>query len=207
MKLSSALGLPQDDRVHAVDAGLEVRVRAAHGVLNELLLAPGVCAVAGEPRAEEHVHARVDDESVALLGGGLANRPEPLRLPVGIAQPAGGVVGVLEVAAGEPGAAQQRHELGRVHVVAGLGVDGHGHIDVACDARGRAEHVIARRIRVIFVAEHRGHPPAGRRDHRKPSRDHRSRRRDVPGVRKQQRIAGAVQRPQQVTPALESGRL
>src|ERR671937_561623 len=35
------LGLPQGDRVHAIDAGLEVGVGAPHRVRNELLLSSG----------------------------------------------------------------------------------------------------------------------------------------------------------------------
>jgi len=55
------------------------------------------------------------------------------------------------------------------------------------------------------VAERRGHAAAGCRDHGKASRDHRSRCGHVPGVRKQERGAGAVQRPQQVALTLAVG--
>ena len=51
---------------------------------------------------EEDVDPSVDDERVALLRRGLANRREPLRVPVGIAKAPGRPVGVLEVAAGGP---------------------------------------------------------------------------------------------------------
>ena len=128
-------------------------------------------------------------------------------MPVGIAEAAGGVVGVLEIAAGGPGAAQRSDQLGGLHPVAGLGVDRHGHLDAPGDPRGRSEHLVARRTLVVLIAERVGHAPAGGGDHGIPGRDHGSRRGDVPGVRKQEGGAGAVQRPQQVAPALEVGRL
>ena len=74
-------------------------------------------------------------------------------MPVGIAEAAGGVVGVLEVAAGGPRAPQRSHQLGRLHPVAGLGVDRHGHVDAPGDPRGRGEHLVARRTLVVLVAE------------------------------------------------------
>ena len=124
-------------------------------------------------------------------------------MPVGIAEAAGGVVGVLEVAAGGPGDPQRGHQLGRLHAVAGLGVDRHGHLDAPCDPRGRGEHLVGRRTLVVLIAERRGNAAAGGRDHGKPSRDHGSRRGHVPGVRKQEGIARALQRSQQVAAALE----
>ena len=124
-------------------------------------------------------------------------------MPVGIAKAAGGVVGVLEVAAGGPGAPQLSHKLGRLHPVAGLGVDRHGHLDAPCDPRDRGEHLVGRRTFVVLIAERGGHAAAGGCDHRRPSRGHGSRRGHVPGVRKQEGVARAVQRPQQVAPALE----
>jgi hypothetical protein len=124
---------------------------------------------------------------------------------VGIAEAADGVVGVLEVAAGGPGAPQRSDQFGGLHPVAGLGVDGHGHIDAPCHPRGRGEHLAGRRTLLVLIAERRGHAGAGGRDHRKTSRDYRPRRGHVPGVRKQERGAGAVQRPQLVAQALEVG--
>ena len=50
--------LPQGDRVHAVDAGLEVGIRAPQRFGNELLLGPG--AGTGEEGTEEDVHPGVD---------------------------------------------------------------------------------------------------------------------------------------------------
>jgi hypothetical protein len=41
-------------------------------------------------------------EPVAVLRCGLADRRQPVRVPVGIAEGSGGVVGVLEIAAGGP---------------------------------------------------------------------------------------------------------
>jgi hypothetical protein len=49
-------------------------------------------------------------------------------VPLGIAEAAGGVVGVLQVAAGGPGASEGRHQLGRLHSVPGLGVHRHGNL-------------------------------------------------------------------------------
>src|SRR5258708_1394121 len=49
----------------------------------------------------------VDHEPVAVRRRGLAHRPEPFRMAVGITEAAGGVVGVLEVAAGGPRAPQR----------------------------------------------------------------------------------------------------
>ena len=139
----------------------------------------------------------------AYAAFGLANRPEPLRVPIGIAETAGGVVAVLEVAADGPGAPQGGHQLGRLHPVAGLGVDRHGHIDAPCDPRGRGEHLVGRRTLVVLIAERGGHAATGGRDHGIPSRGDGSRRGHVPGVRKQEGSARAVQGPQQVAVALE----
>jgi hypothetical protein len=113
------------------------------------------------------------------------------------------VVGVLEVAAGGPGAPQRGDQLGGGHPVAGLGVDGHGDVDAPGDPRGGVEHLVARRALVVLIAERFGHAGAGGRDHGEPGRDHGSRGRHVPGVRKQEWGAGAMQRPQQVAPGLE----
>ena len=154
---------------------------------------------------EEDVHSGVDHKRIALRRGSLANRPEPLRVPGGITEAAGGVVAVLEVAPGGPDGPQRGHQRGRLHPVAGLGVDRHGHLDAPGDPRGRGEHLVGRRTFVVFVAERGGHAAAGGRDDGEPSRNHRSRRGHVPGVRKQEGVAGAVQRPQQVALALEAG--
>jgi hypothetical protein len=115
------------------------------------------------------------------------------------------VVAVLEVAAGCTRAPQRGHQLGGLHAVTGLGVDRHGHLDTPCDPRGRAEHLAARRTLVVLIAERGGHAAAGGRDDGKPGRDHGSRRGHVPGVRQQKRVAGPVQRPKQVAPAVEIG--
>ena len=124
-------------------------------------------------------------------------------MPVWVTQAAGGVVAVLEVAAGDPDAAQRSHQLRRVHPVAGLGVHGHGHVDTPRDARGRGEHLVDWRTLVILVAERGGDPRAGRGNHGKPSGDHGSCGRHIPHVRKQEGRAGPVQRPQQFAAARE----
>ena len=137
-------------------------------------------------RTEEDVDPGVDHERIAVIRSSPANRPEPLGVPVGIAKAAGGVVGVLEVAAGGPCAPQRSHQLGGLHPVAGLGVDRHGHLDAPGDPRGRGEHLVARRALVVLIAERRGHAGAGGRDHGKSSRDDGSRRGHIPSVRKQE---------------------
>ena len=205
MKRRKRVRLPQGDREDAVDAGLEVSIRAPQRLGNELFLGPGTGA--GEERTKKDVDPGVDHEAIAGRRRGLANRPEPLSVAAGIAQSAGGVVGVLEVATGGAREPQRRHQIGRFHPVAGLGVDRHGHLDVPCDPRGRGEHLVRRRTLVVLIAKRRGHTRAGGRDHRKPSRDHGSRRGHVPGIRQQEGSAGAMQRPQQVAPALEVGGL
>ena len=97
------------------------------------------------------------------------------------------------------------HQLGRLHPVAGLGVDRHGHVDAPPYPRGGGQHLVGRRLLVVLVAERSGHTGAGGRDHREPGRDDGSRRGHVPGVRKEERVAGAVQRPQEVASALKVG--
>jgi hypothetical protein len=82
--------LPQDDREDAVYADVEVGIRAPHRFGNELFLRAGLGP--GEERAEEDVDPGVDYERVVVLRRGLANRSKPLRMPVGIAEAAGGVV-------------------------------------------------------------------------------------------------------------------
>jgi hypothetical protein len=187
---AQSVRLPQPNRVYAVGAGLEVGIRAPQRFGNELALGPG--ARAGEEGTEEDVDPGVDNEPVALRRRGLAGRREPFRVPVGIAETAGGVVGVLDVAPGRPRASQRSHQLSRLHPIAGLGVDRHGHIDAPCDPRGRGEHLVGRRVLVILMAERGGYAAAGRCDHGEPSRHHRSGRCHVPGVRKQERGARAV---------------
>lgn len=53
-------------------------------------------------RRDEDIDPRVDHQPVPLTGCGLAHGTQPCRLPGGIAQRLGRVVGVLEVAAGRP---------------------------------------------------------------------------------------------------------
>jgi hypothetical protein len=124
---------------------------------------------------------------------------------VGIAEAAGGVVTVLEVASGGSHAPQRSHQLGRLHAVTGLCVDRHGHLDAPRDPRRRGEHLVARRRLVVLIAESGGDAAAGGRDHRKSGRDHGSRRGNIPGVRKQERFTRAMQRSQQVAGIYDCG--
>jgi hypothetical protein len=98
---------------------------------------------------------------------------------------------------------QRGDQFGGPHPVAALGVDGHRHLDAPGDPRGRGEHLAGRGTLLVVIAEGRGHAAAGGRDHGKARRDHRFRGGHVPDVRKQERGAGTVQRPQQVTLTLE----
>ena len=117
-------------------------------------------------------------------------------MPLGIAEAAGGVVAVLEVAAGGPRAPQRSHQLGRLHAVPGLSVDRHGHLDTACDPRGRGEHLVGRRTLVVLIAERGGRACAGGGNHGKPGCNHGPCRGHIPGVRKEEGCAGTLQRPQ-----------
>jgi hypothetical protein len=64
--------------------------------------------------------------------------------------------------------------------------------------RGGGDHLVGRRALLVLLSERRGRAAAGGRDHGKASRDDRSRGGHVPGVRKYEMGAGAVQRPQQL---------
>ena len=163
--------------------------------------ATGACEV----RTEEDVDSGGDHEPVAVLRRGLAHGREPLRVPVGIAKAAGGVVGVLEVAAGGSRGPQRSHQLGRLHAVAGLGVDRHGHLDAPCDPRGRGEHLVGRRTFAVLIANSRAWRPRRRWWLRPPETQPRPRLSPWPRPRHSEAegVARAVQRPQQVAPALE----
>src|SRR5204862_405977 len=75
---------------------------------------------------EEDVDPGVDHESIPLVGRRRPNRAQPAGLFDRVAQLAGGVVAVLEVAPGRTHLLQRGHEIDRLHSIAGLGVDGHG---------------------------------------------------------------------------------
>ena len=92
--------LPEDDREHAVSAGLYVGVRPQQRFANQFGLS--LPFGAGKESGEENVDPGVDHESIPLVGRRPANRAEPVGLFDRVAQLADGVVGVLEVAAGRP---------------------------------------------------------------------------------------------------------
>jgi hypothetical protein len=109
------------------------------------------------------------------------------------------MVGVLQVAARRAGADQGRHQLGGLHPVARLGIDGDRHVNVAADPRRRGQHLVRRRLFVVVVAERRRDASAGGGDDREARHDDRPGGGHVPGVRQHQRAAGPVQRLQQLT--------
>jgi len=122
-----------------------------------------------------------------------------------IAQGTSDVVGVLEVTASRSNAFHGSNEIRGLHSIACLGVDRHRDIDASADAGRRGKHFVSGRPLVIVVAERSRHATASGRDDGKAGRDHGSRRGHVPGVRKQEGGAGAVQRAQHIAPALEVG--
>ena len=119
----------------------------------------------------------------------------------------GAVVGVLQVAPRGTHRVQRSHHLCGLHAVAGLGVDRDGHLDAPDDPPGRGEHLVGRCALTVLEADAGGHAPAGGSDHRESGSDHRSGRGGVPHVRQQERVAGTVQRSQQLAPFRESGRV
>jgi hypothetical protein len=155
---------------------------------------------------EEHVDPGVDHEPVAILRRGPANCPEPLRLPVGISEAASDVVRVLQVGAGCAQTPQRSHQLDWLHPVSGFSVNITG-TATALAIRAAAATISSAGAPwctlVILIPERGGNTSTGGGDHREPGRDHGSRRRHVPGVRKQNRGAGALQRSQQVAPTSE----
>ena len=172
------------DRVHAVRSGLEVRLGPRDAVRQQ-------CALVGGTTPE--VDPRVDHERVP---GRLAQRRDPLRRLGDRPHLAGGVVGVLDVAAHRPGIGETPEEFRRRKAVAALGVDRDRHVHRLRDPRGRREHLLVRRLVAVRVAER------GRDGDRTRCHDGETRRLDqfggvdVPRVRQHQRLAGNVQRPQ-----------
>ena len=173
MKLSG-VRLPEEDREYAVGAGLYVGVRPPQRFAYQFGLSLPLGS--GSDSGEENVDPGVDHESIPLVRRRPANRAQPVGLFDRVAQLAGGVVGVLEVAAGRPRLLQPGHEIGGLHPIAGLGVDGHGDVDTCGDPRGGSEHLVAGRPLVILIAERGGHAAARGRNHGETGRYHGPRR-------------------------------
>ena len=138
---------------------------------------------------------RVQDEVDAGGAADVLDGGQVLRLLAGVAQGAGGVVGVLEVAAHGAGAEQPLDEGVRTQAVAGLAVGGHRHVDGGDDAPERGEGEVGGDVAAVGVAERLGHADAGRRD-RERALAQRLRARRVPGIAQDERRPGAVQRAQ-----------
>ena len=190
-KALQGVRLPEEDWEYAVGAGLCVGVRPLQRFAYELGLSLRLGS--GKESGDEDVDPGVDHESIPLVGRRPANRAQPVGLFGPVAQLAGGVIGVLEVAAGRPHRLQPGHEIGRLHPIAGLGIDRHWDVDSCGDPRGGSEHLVAGRPLVILIAERGGYPAARRRNHGESRRHHGPRRGGVPGVRKDERGAGHVQ--------------
>ena len=177
--------LPEADRVNAIDAGLQIDAGASHRFGDELRLGFGGLEIdagashrfgdellltgAGKVRPEEDVNPGVDHERVAGVRRGLANRPEPFRVPVGIPQAPGGVVCVLEIAAGGPGVPESSHERTRLERPApnpcqrrGRGRGGHVDLEAGrARTPGSAHHQLVRSERAGRLRAPRPRPVRG----------------------------------------------
>ena len=171
-----------EDRIDAVGARLAIGAGAHEAVLE---------------RAAAHVDvdARVEDDVDARGAAGVLDRGEVGRLLGRVAQGAGGVIGVLEVAADRAGAEQAVDEgVGR-EAVAGLAVGGHRHVDRGDDPRERGEGLLGGDVAAVGVAERLGHAHAGGGQRGRVG-DQRLGAGRVPGVAQHERAAGAMQRAQ-----------
>ena len=177
-----ALLLVAEDRIDAVGARLAVGAGAHEAVLE---------------RAAAHVHvdARVEHDVHAGVPAGLLDRGEEGGLLARVAQDAGGVVGVLEVAAHGAGAEQARDEGIGLQAVAGLAVGGDRDVDGGDDARERSEGLLGGKVAAVLVAERLRQPHAGG-GQRGGVGDERPGAGRVPGVAQHERGAGAMQRAQ-----------
>nr|WP_240394188.1 hypothetical protein [Desertimonas flava] len=70
-----------------------------------------------------------------------------------VAQPAGAVIRVFEVAPGRASPPERVDQLGRAQSVAGLCVHGDRDVDAADDPGRSRQHLVAGRALVIFVPE------------------------------------------------------
>ena len=171
-----------EDRIDAVGARLAVGAGAHETVLERAA-------------ADVHVHARVEHDVDPRGHGGLLDRGEEGRVLARVAQAAGGVIGVLEVAADGARAEQAGDEGMGVEPVAGLAVGGDRHVDGGHDARERGEGLLGGDVAAVVVAERLGHPHAGG-GQRGSVGDQRLGAGRVPGVAQHERGAGAMERAQ-----------
>ena len=141
--------------------------------------------------AAEGVDAGVDHQAVPRR---LAQGGDPLRLLGDRPHGAGGVVGVLEVAADRAGVEQPARQLGAGQAVARLGVDGHRDAHRLGDARGGGEHLVGGRLLAVGEPERGGHGDRTGRHDREPGGLDELRGVGVPRVRQHQRLARNVQR-------------
>src|SRR5581483_10538974 len=131
------------DREDAVGAGLQVGAGPRQAFVDPAGL--GALGGTGQTGVQEDVDAGVDHESVAALRGGPAHPRQPLRLVIDVAQAAGGVIAVFEVATGGAELVQSLHQGLGLQVVAALGVDGDRHVHAGGDPGGGGQHLVGRR--------------------------------------------------------------
>ncbi len=140
----------------------------------------------------EHVYPRVDHQVLARRG---ADGCEVLGLLARVGQRARSRIGVLQVAASDPGLGKPRDKFSSGKAVAVLDVSGHGHADAARDPRDGGEHLVCWRL-AIPVAECRGHRAAGGRQRAEPCVGERPRAHRIPDIGQDQRRRAGVHGPQ-----------
>lgn len=185
-KLGQHLAVAQQDRVHAVRTGVQVRPCALDRRRQHRTRVRS---------AQEHVDAGVDHQ---VPPRGLAHRRQPCRLLLDRPHTAARVVGVLVVAADRAGGQQPLGELRSGQPVAALGVHRHRHRHRPRDACGGGEYLLGGRGLPARVAQRGGDDHRRRGHHREAGLLDQPRGVGVPRVRQEQRFPRDVQRPQRL---------